>query len=168
MLKSVLIGLGSNLDSPVKQIQAAIHTLSLHKNIELIKASSLYESQPQGPQDQDHFINAVILIQTELEPGALLLLLQETERQQGKVKLRHWGERCIDLDILFVDQTSIKQTDPELIIPHIHALNRDFVLIPALEIMPDWRLPDQSQLKDHLASCIKHDLKKLSTSDNST
>lgn len=167
MPKNVLIGLGSNLDSPVDQIQKAINTLSLHKDIELIKASSFYESQPQGPQDQDYFINAVILIQTELEPEALLLLLQEIERQQGKVKVRHWGERCIDLDILFLDQTSIKQVNPELIIPHTHALSRDFVLIPALEIVPEWRLPDQSQLKDHLSSCIKHDLKKLSVTTKS-
>ena len=161
MLKSVLIGLGSNLNSPVLQIQTAIHTLSLHDDIELLKTSSFYESQPQGPQDQDIFINAVILIQTELGPEELLLLLQETERHQGKVKVRHWGERCIDLDILFIDQISIKLDNPDLTIPHAHALNRDFVLIPALEIEPEWCLPDQSQLKDYLASCIKHDLKKL-------
>jgi|TARA_R110000850_G_scaffold146882_1_gene269074 2-amino-4-hydroxy-6-hydroxymethyldihydropteridine diphosphokinase len=168
MSKNVLIGLGSNLNSPVDQIQEAINTLSLHKDIELIKASSFYESQPQGPQDQDRFINAVILIQTELKPEALLLLLQAIERQQGRVKVRHWGERCIDLDILFIDQTSIKQVNPELIIPHAHALNRDFVLIPALEIVPEWRLPDQSLLKDHLTSCINHDLQKLSLTTNST
>lgn len=162
MLKKVLIGLGSNLDSPILQIQTAIKSLSLHKDIALLKISSFYESQPQGPQDQALFINAVILIQTELEPIALLLLLQEVERQQGRVKVRHWGERCIDLDILFIDQTSIKQTNPELCIPHPHALSRDFVLIPALEISPEWRLPDKSQLKDYLASCLQHDLKKLS------
>lgn len=167
MSKNVLIGLGSNLDSPVDQIQKAINTLSLHKDIEFIKASSFYESQPQGPQDQDRFINAVILIQTELEPEALLLLLQEIERQQGKVKVRHWGERCIDLDILFMDQTTINRVNPELVIPHAHALNRDFVLIPTLEITPEWRLPDQSQLKDYLSSCIKHDLKKLSITTKS-
>jgi 2-amino-4-hydroxy-6-hydroxymethyldihydropteridine diphosphokinase len=162
MLKSVLIGLGSNLDCPIQQVQTAIKTLALHQDIALLKVSSLYESQPQGPQDQDAFINAVALIQTELEPSVLLLILQEIERQQGKIKVRHWGERCIDLDILFIDQVTISQANPDLVIPHPHALSRDFVLIPALEIMPEWRLPDQSLLKDYLASCLKHDLKKLS------
>ena len=106
-------------------------------------------------------MNAVVLIQTQLDPKALLLLLQAIELNQGKVKVRHWGERCIDLDILFIDQLVIQQFNPDLIIPHPNALSRDFVLIPALEIAPEWRLPDQTLLKDHLSSCIKHDLKKL-------
>jgi 2-amino-4-hydroxy-6-hydroxymethyldihydropteridine diphosphokinase len=160
MLRKILIGLGSNLNSPIQQIQTAIKTLSLYKEVEILNSSSLYESLPQGPQDQDRFFNAAILIQTELDPESLLLLLQAIELNQGKVKVRHWGERCIDLDILFIDQLIIKQSDPDLIIPHPHALDRDFVLIPTLEVAPDWRLPDQSLLKDHLASCIHHDLKK--------
>ncbi len=163
MLKNALIGLGSNLNNPVQQVQLAIRTLSLHKDIELIKASSLYESLPQGPQDQDRFINAVVLLQTHLEPKKLLLLLQDIESNQGKVKLRHWGERSIDLDILFIDQLTIEQEDPDLSVPHPYALSRDFVLVPALEIAPDWQLPDLSLLKDHLSSCIKHDIKKFSS-----
>jgi len=163
MLKKALIGLGSNLNNPIQQVQLAIKTLSSYKEIEFLNASSLYESLPQGPQDQDCFINAVILIQTELEPEPLLLLLQEVEYNQGKVKLRHWGERCIDLDILFIDHLIIQQSNPDLIIPHPHALSRDFVLIPALEVAPDWRLPDLSTFKDYLSSCTKHELKKLSS-----
>jgi 2-amino-4-hydroxy-6-hydroxymethyldihydropteridine diphosphokinase len=162
MLKTALIGLGSNLHSPIQQIKTAINSISAYDGIEFIKASSLYESLPQGPQDQERFINAVIKIQTALEPKALLLILQKIECQQGKVKIRHWGERCIDLDILFIDQLTIEQSNPDLHVPHPHALDRDFVLIPALEIAPEWRLPDQTKLKDHLSTCIKHDLKKLS------
>lgn len=168
MLKTALIGLGSNLDSPIQQIQTSIKTLSLHKEVDVLKVSSLYESLPQGPQDQNRFINAVVLIQTALDPESLLFLLQDIERKQGKIKVRHWGERCIDLDILFIDQLILKLSSPDLIIPHPHALSRDFVLIPALEITPNWQLPDQTLLKDHLASCIKHDLKKLSTIPETT
>ena len=146
MSKNVLIGLGSNLDSPVDQIQKAINTLSLHKDIEFIKASSFYESQPQGPQDQDRFINAVILIQTELEPEALLLLLQEIERQQGKVKVRHWGERCIDLDILLFGAETLRSE--RLNIPHHEMKNRSFVIEPLLEIAPDLVLPDGTNLSE--------------------
>tara|TARA_R110001592_G_scaffold7583_2_gene42267 strand:+ start:12773 stop:13279 length:507 start_codon:yes stop_codon:yes gene_type:complete len=163
MLRTAFIGLGSNLDSPIQQIKTAIETLSLHQELEVLKSSSLYESLPQGPQDQNRFINAAILIQTELEPESLLFLLQDIERNQGKVKVRHWGERCIDLDILFIDQLILKQTNPNLTIPHPHALSRDFVLIPILEIDPNWQLPDQTLLQDHLSSSIKHELKKLTT-----
>ena len=120
MLRTAFIGLGSNLDSPIQQIKTAIETLSLHQELEVLKSSSLYESLPQGPQDQNRFI-------------------------------------------LFIDQLILKQTNPNLTIPHPHALSRDFVLIPILEIDPNWQLPDQTLLQDHLSSSIKHELKKLTT-----
>jgi 2-amino-4-hydroxy-6-hydroxymethyldihydropteridine diphosphokinase len=102
MRYQVLIGLGSNLNGPVEQLTTAIQTIAEHRDIQLNKTSSFYQSHPQGPQDQDLFINAVIFITTTLKPDALLLALQAIETDQGKVKLRHWGERCIDLDILFI------------------------------------------------------------------
>lgn len=161
MRYTALIGLGSNLHSPINQLTSAIHTISGHKCIQLIKQSSFYQSLPQGPQDQDLFINAVIVVETTLKPKELLLALQEIESKQGKVKLRHWGERCIDLDILFIDQLTLRLKSPDLIVPHPHALNRDFVLIPTLEIAPEWLLPDKSPLKNYLSACLKHDLKVL-------
>lgn len=160
MSHPVLIGLGSNLDRPCEQIKQAIASVVSHKDITLIKTSSVYESLPQGPQDQDNFLNAVILISTCLSPQALLQTLQEIERQQGKIKVRHWGERCIDLDILFYGKDVINT--PDLIIPHPFALERDFVLLPALEVAPEWSLPDNSLLESYLDSCTNHDLKIVS------
>lgn len=157
----VLIGLGSNLDAPVAQVKNAITRISDHKAIRLLACSSFYESLPQGPQDQDNFINAVICIETKLDPEALLEFLQSIEQQQGRIKTRHWGERCIDLDILFIEGAMTQLNLPHLIIPHPHALTRDFVLIPAIEIAADWVLPDGSTLQAALAACLKHDLKKL-------
>lgn len=156
----VLIGLGSNLDSPVHQIKTAIERISSHACISMVKCSSFYESLPQGPQDQNSFINAVIALDTELEPAALLAFLQSIEQSQGRIKTRHWGERTIDLDILFIENQIVDIQLPDLIIPHPHALTRDFVLIPALEIAPDWRLPDGTLLSAALSNCLKHDLKK--------
>ena len=156
-----LLGLGSNLYSPAIQLATAIKSIADHAHIQLHKQSSFYQSLPQGPQDQDLFINAVISIKTSLRPEALLAVLQKIESDQGKVKLRHWGERCIDLDILFMDQLRLHLKAPDLIIPHPHALTRDFVLIPALEIVPEWILPDGGMLKDYLDDCLKHDLKIL-------
>lgn len=160
MVYRILIGLGSNLDFPIRQIETAISSIAEHDSISVVKCSSLYESLPQGPQDQNSFINAVIAVDTELEPTQLLAFLQSIERAQGRIKTRHWGERSIDLDILFIENQNSEINLPELTIPHPHALSRDFVIIPALEIEPDWRLPDGSRLSDALSNCLKHDLKK--------
>lgn len=157
----VLIGLGSNLCDPVLQVQQAIQALTSLPQTQLIRASSLYQSLPQGPQDQDRFCNAVALLETRLTPAELLLTLQAIEQQSGRIKTRHWGERIIDLDILFYGQHTIRLLEPDLSIPHPHALSRDFVLIPALEICPDWRLPDGSSLSSKLAACLDHNLQRI-------
>lgn len=158
----VLIGLGSNLDHPQQQVIKAIDAIKRIEGVYSLQASSLYESSPQGPQDQDNFCNAVVLVSTNLLPSTLLALLQTIENDFGRIKTRHWGERVIDLDILFYGQQHIDSEQPDLHIPHRHALTRDFVMIPALEITPDWRLPDGSKLKDYQAACLNHQLIKIS------
>lgn len=157
----VLIGVGSNLCDPVIQVTQAIAALSSLPQTQLIRASSLYQSLPQGPQDQDRFCNAVALVATSLTPSELLLAVQAIEQRFGRIKVRHWGERIIDLDILFYGQHTIRLHEPELSIPHLHALSRDFVLLPALEICPDWRLPDGSLLASQRTACLDHDLQRI-------
>lgn len=157
----VLIGVGSNLCNPVLQVKQAIAALSSLPHTRVIQTSSLYQSLPQGPQDQDRFCNAVALVATSLTPSELLLAVQAIEQQFGRIKTRHWGERIIDLDILFYGQHTVRLHEPDLCIPHPHALSRDFVLLPALEICPDWRLPDGSLLASQRASCLGHDLQRI-------
>ncbi len=157
----VLIGLGSNLDNPQQQVTKAIEAIKNVNGISLQKASSIYESSPQGPKDQENFCNAVILVRTYLPPEALLLNLQGIENDFGRIKTRHWGERVIDLDILYYGQSTIDIQTPDLHIPHLQALTRDFVIIPVLEITPDWRLPDGSPLKDYQETCFNHQLTKI-------
>jgi len=159
--QQVLIGLGSNLNNPIAQIQCAITRIQDLKSIRLLKQSPLYESLPQGPQDQDNFINAVILVESTLSPVELLEQLQGIEKQQGRIKYRHWGERVIDLDIIFYGQQQVKEEVPELTIPHPQALQRDFVVIPALDIVANWQLPDASFLKDHAKHCLNHQLRLI-------
>ena len=134
----VLIGLGSNLNDPKKQLLNAIDKIRLISDIAVLAQSSLYESSPQGPQDQENFYNAVILVSTNLPATSLLKSLQEIENDFGRIKTRRWGERVIDLDILFYGQNEIQSISPDLTIPHLQALTRDFVIIPALEIAPQW------------------------------
>ncbi len=155
------IALGSNLDNPVLQITQALEALSKLPYSNLVKASSLYTSAPQGPQDQGRFINAVALIETRLQPEDLLKNLQAIEKAMGRIKTRHWGERCIDLDIIFYGQLQIAMDDPDLKIPHPLALSRDFVMIPLLEIVPDWTLPNGDAAAERCQDCLQHDLTKL-------
>ena len=159
----VLIGLGSNLDNPQQQVTKAIEAIKNVNGISFQKVSSLYESSPQGPQDQENFYNAAILVSTNLSAETLLLYLQSIENDFGRTKTRHWGERVIDLDILYYGQSTIDIQTPDLHIPHLQALTRDFVIIPVLEITPDWRLPDGTLLKDYQETCLNHQLTKINT-----
>ncbi len=157
----VLLGIGANLDGPKRQVSKAIERINQHADITLKARSSLYRSQPQGPQDQNDFVNAVVWIETALEPSSLLQATQAIEADFGRIKSRHWGERIIDLDILFFNNESISLEKPALCIPHPYAVQRDFVLIPAIEIAPDWTLPDETPLTHFLSSCATHHLQRI-------
>ncbi|MAD43636.1 MAG: 2-amino-4-hydroxy-6-hydroxymethyldihydropteridine diphosphokinase [Oceanospirillaceae bacterium] len=138
------IGLGANLNNPAEQIVTALQALDKMPHCRLTAWSSLYGSKPLGPQDQPDYMNAVAALETELQPEALLDALKQQEDNQGRVKLRHWGERTIDLDILlYGDQ--VYQSD-RLTIPHREMCNRSFVVLPLLEIAPQLILPDGRKL----------------------
>lgn len=85
-----------------------------------------------GPQDQPHYYNAVAQLETVLEPLPLLDQLQAFEQEAGRVRLRRWGERTLDLDLLLYGQQSIQHE--RLNVPHIGLLERDFVVIPLLDL----------------------------------
>lgn len=143
---TAVIGIGSNLDSPKDQVIRAIDSLNRLDGCQLLASSSLYASKPQGPQDQPDFVNAVAVIETTLSPQALLARLQALEIRQGKNKLRHWGERVIDLDILLYGQQVIHTDD--LQVPHPQMAHRDFVLLPLQEILPDCEIPGVGAVGD--------------------
>lgn len=132
MREQVFIGLGSNLDDPRQQLNTAVQALAGLPETRLLRTSHFYASKPQGPQDQPDFMNAVCLLETALSPQALLEALQTIERQQGRIKQRHWGERSIDLDILLYGDHIIQSE--HLCVPHQEMAHRDFVLLPLAEI----------------------------------
>ncbi|WP_439257835.1 2-amino-4-hydroxy-6-hydroxymethyldihydropteridine diphosphokinase [Lonepinella sp. BR2271] len=140
------IALGSNLNQPVQQLNAAIEAMAVLPQTQVLAVSSFYRSKPLGPQDQPDYVNAVAKLQTELAPLALLDALQQIENQQGRVRLRHWGERTLDLDILLYGQRVIQSE--RLTIPHYDMRNREFVIIPLYEIDSDLILPDGVKLSD--------------------
>ncbi len=126
------IGLGSNLGDSKVILTEAVHKLA---SLGDVKTSKLYQSLPMGPQDQPNYLNAVVQLSTNLAPLALLDELQRFEQESGRVRLRRWGERSLDLDLLIYAQEKIQHE--RLVVPHVGVMERDFVLIPLLDLDPD-------------------------------
>lgn len=138
-MKSIFIGLGSNLENPLEQIDRAISNLREMPFSKVECVSSIYVSKPMGPQNQPDFFNAVAQISTTLKPLELLRELQKIEEKQNRRRMSHWGPRTIDLDILIYGH-EVLETD-ELNIPHPGLTTRAFVLNPLFEIAPALVLP---------------------------
>ncbi len=103
--------------------------------------SSIYETKPFGNTSQDNFLNAVIEIKTDYWLKELFRLLKLAEEKMGRKKREKWGPREIDLDLLFYNKTIY--SDYELRIPHEGIMNRDFVIVPLVEIAPDFIIPEK-------------------------
>lgn len=159
MKHTAIIGLGANIENPLNQIKEAIDFLKKSDLVKVKMVSSLYGSKPVGPQDQPDFVNAVISLETELEPHDLLDYLQSIEQLHKRVRKQHWGPRTLDLDILYIDNAEI-HTD-RLTVPHPEILNRAFVVIPLLEILPLFTLPTGEQLRNHQSKLPKEDVEAL-------
>ena len=129
------VGLGSNLDDPEQQIEKALAALDRLPLTRLVTVSPRYASTPVGPQDQPDFINAVACVSTHLSPLALLDQLQALEQAHRRRRLRHWGPRTLDLDLLTFNDQSLDL--PRLKVPHPYMRERAFVLIPLADIAPD-------------------------------
>lgn len=136
------VGMGSNLGDSQQILTEAVHKLA---RLGPVKISKLYQSPPMGPQDQPNYLNAAIQLLTALEPLALLDELQRLEQESGRVRLRRWGERTLDLDLLIYGQQQIQHE--RLTVPHIGIMERDFVLIPLLDLDPDLQIHSQ-KIKD--------------------
>ena len=145
------IGLGSNLQNPIQQVQSAVNYLSNWKNLKLIKVSSLYHGAPLGPSDQPDFINAAAYIRTTMTAIQLLNQLQTIEQIHKRERIKHWGPRTLDLDLLLYGNQTILSA--RLQVPHKEMRQRNFVLYPLFEIAPQLHLPDGQPLKDLLSDC---------------
>ncbi|MCG5226551.1 2-amino-4-hydroxy-6-hydroxymethyldihydropteridine diphosphokinase [Acinetobacter pittii] len=138
MTTKTYIGLGSNLGDSRQILSEAIVKL---KNLGAVRVSRLYQSPPMGPQDQPNYLNAVAELNTDLTPLDLLDQLQRFEQEAGRVRLRRWGERTLDLDLLIYGNEKIQ--NERLTVPHIGILERDFVVIPLLDLDADLHIDDQ-------------------------
>jgi 2-amino-4-hydroxy-6-hydroxymethyldihydropteridine diphosphokinase len=126
------IGVGSNLGDKLQQCEQSLREILRVDQHRLLARSSFYKTQPLGFLEQDWFVNGAIKIETCLEPLELLRSLKEIELKLGRKESLRWGPRAIDLDILFFDDETIRTG--ELILPHPRLEERQFVLVPLVEI----------------------------------
>ena len=152
------IALGSNLHTPLEQLKRALKAMAQLPQTQLMVVSSFYRSKPLGPQDQPDYLNAIVEISTALSPLALLDELQRIENEQGRVRLRRWGERTLDLDILLYGDEII-QTE-RLTVPHYDMHNREFVIVPLAEIAPNLILPNGQKLTELADRFTVHQMEK--------
>ncbi len=159
-MERIYIGLGSNLAEPVQQLLSALAALAALPHTQLLASSSLYASDPLGPADQPRYVNAVAMLDSTLQPHALLDALQRIEQEQGRTrKAERWGPRTLDLDILLFGNRILD--DARLQVPHYHMHARPFVLYPLAELAPELRLPDGRALGELLAACPFVGLERL-------
>lgn len=131
-MSTAYIALGSNLENPARQLQEAVDTISHWEHSCVEAVSKVYSSTAVGPGNQPDYLNAVLRINTQLSPSALLKQLQIQESAQGRVRTQRWGARTLDLDILLFDDLQISTED--LKIPHPAMKQRNFVLYPLADI----------------------------------
>ena len=145
------IGLGSNLDDPAAQLRQAFDALATLPDTRLYCRSRLYRNPPMGPQDQPDFVNAVAGLLTRLPARELLDGLQLIEREAGRDRAnsKRWGPRPLDLDILCYGQLRIDE--PGLELPHPGIAERNFVLLPLLELAPGLQIPGLAPLPSLVA-----------------
>lgn len=125
------IALGSNLGDRKANLDRALDELK-KAGIKVAAVSKYLESEPYGVTDQPKFINGVARVETNLPPEELLETMLNIENKMGRVRLRHWGERNIDLDLLLYDD--VKMQTEKLTLPHPDMQNRDFVMKPLSEV----------------------------------
>jgi len=126
------IGIGSNIGNRLGHLTDAVRRLATLGSI--VEGSPVYETAPVGGPDQDHYLNAVVGLDTEIAPRDLLENLLEIERMAGRVRGERWGPRTLDLDILTYGGEIVDE--PGLTVPHPEIRNRRFVLTPLADVAP--------------------------------
>ncbi|NYF09553.1 2-amino-4-hydroxy-6-hydroxymethyldihydropteridine diphosphokinase [Leifsonia sp. AK011] len=139
MTPRVVIAFGSNLGDRAETIVAAAREIADLPGIELTALSSLHETPALKPHGVDFaapaYLNAIAIVETDLDPHELLARLREIEQQHGRVREERWGDRTLDLDIIDADGMAV--TTDDLTLPHPRAHERAFVLEPWLEVDPE-------------------------------
>jgi 2-amino-4-hydroxy-6-hydroxymethyldihydropteridine diphosphokinase len=143
------VALGSNLGDSRQQLLDAINALAALPHTELVARSRIYLTPPWGVVDQPDFLNAVVALETSLDPHDLLDALFDIERRAGRERgSERWGPRTLDLDLLHVAGKAVN--NERLTLPHPHIADRAFVLLPLYDVAPELEIPGQGSVADLL------------------
>ena len=140
------VALGANLERPRDRVLEAIARLGTLPGTRVELCSRLYLTQPLGPQDQPHFVNAVAGVLTRLSARELLDALLGLERSMGRARQVRWGPRIIDLDLLWMAGPPLNEAGLE--VPHPGVSTRNFVLYPLFDIAPTLTIPGLGRVAD--------------------
>lgn len=157
----VYLGLGSNLDDPLRHLDRAADEIGRLPDTRLVAVSGFYRNPPFGPVPQPDFVNAAAGLLTRLPALELLARLKQIERAHGRVPGEgpRWGPRVIDLDLLVLGRRQIESA--ELTVPHPGIAERNFVLFPLLEIAPGLDVPGLGPLRRLVAKADRAGLQRL-------
>ncbi|ARC53373.1 2-amino-4-hydroxy-6-hydroxymethyldihydropteridine diphosphokinase [Candidatus Riesia pediculischaeffi] len=148
------ISIGSNLNNPVLQANRSIFSLRKLPNTKITSISSYYRTLPIGNLKQPYYLNAIVVLKTQLTPENLLRYIQRIESNQGRIrKQERWCSRAIDLDILLYGNLIVRKKN--LIIPHAELKNRYFLLRMIYEENPDLKFPDGESVLEIIKKCKK-------------
>lgn len=149
-----VVAFGANLGDRAATLAAAAEELAAAEGVELVAIAPAIETPALRPHGVDHdapaYLNTVALVDTALAPRALLAVLNGIEDAHGRERLERWGDRTLDLDLVAYGE--LAQADPELILPHPRAHERDFVLRPWLAVDPDAEVPGRGRVDALLAA----------------
>jgi len=132
-MNGIYLSLGSNLGNRLNNLREAVNQLESH-GIKTLEESTIYETEPWGMAEQGWFLNMIIEIEISLNPEKLLQNLLEIEQKMGRERKEKWGERIIDLDILYYNELIVEKE--ELVLPHSGIPDRNFILNPMTELNP--------------------------------
>jgi 2-amino-4-hydroxy-6-hydroxymethyldihydropteridine diphosphokinase len=159
-MAKIILGLGSNLNHPYRQLKRAITHIAQTVNLTPKAVSGFYWSPPLagGPTHQPAFINAVLIAYTSCSPKQLISQTQHIERLANKRYLCHWGPRTLDIDLLLYD--NLISHESSLTLPHPQMHKRWFCIYPFFELDPYTHFPDGTPLKEALKSTRPIPLKR--------
>ena len=151
-MNEVYLQLGSNIGERLDNLNQSIKIIT-ERIGNVLEKSSVYESTPWGVENQRNFLNQVIFVKSNFDPYAILDLVLQIEKDMGRIRIEKWGERIIDIDILFIDDLIIESEN--LCIPHEFIAKRKFVLQPMCEIAPGFIHPKLNKtISQLLEECI--------------
>lgn len=149
-MHTVVLGLGGNEGDRLLLLSEAVRLLE--KEMKLVRASAVYETAAWGRESGSPYLNQVLVLQTKMSPENTLAYIQRIEHRLGRKREAKWGDRTMDIDILYFDNEVIQSA--ELQVPHPQISDRKFVLAPLVEVLPEYIHPvEKMSNKELLRNC---------------